>query len=192
MPTPSNVNPPPGNVITTGHAPTVWVSANFAQLWYSDAVREATGTEGEHSTRREIVFAASFLESYIFEWVRAISLDRLNEFFPPSERHKKDPLFRPTLKDKWKLIPAELHREGLVPTKPSLDLSQLGNLMRYRNGLIHARASRPSTHGLIQIEQPVPAVDELKSIPHGWAIGVARALVLQLHKELHSTPPKYL
>ena len=173
-------------------APTVWQHANFAACWYHDALREAQGDDGENSTRREIVFATSYLESYIFEWVRQHWFDRLNEYFPPSKRSKDDPLYQATLKDKWKLVPLELHRDGLLRVSPVLDLSELGKLIQLRNGLIHARASRPVSSGQPEAAAPRPALGELAVLSHGWALGVARTLVLQLHGQMGTEAPKYL
>ena len=175
-----------------GHAPTVWQHANFAGDWYQDAAREAQGLDGRHSKRREIVFAASFLESYIFEWVRQHWFERINDLFPPASRFKNDPLYRAGLKEKWSLVPSELHKLSLIAETPSLDLSDLGTLVVLRNGLLHARASRPATAGQVDAERPRPALTELEAIEHGWALGVARRLVTKLHAELGTAPPSYL
>ena len=190
---PSTTIPLTGQQLTiTGHAPTVWQHASFAEHWYRDTQHEAQGREGDHSTRREIVFAASFLESYIFEWVRQHWFERVNDYFPPTPRFEKDPLFRASLKDKWRMVPVELHRAGHLTQAPSLELADLGMLVVLRNGLLHARASRPWTSGQSDAAQPKPAVGELGTIQHGWALGVAKALVMQLHLQVGSPPPSYL
>ena len=189
----SRTVPLSGEALTiTGHAPTVWQHANFAEDWYRDAKREAQGTDGRHSTRREIIFAASFLESYVFEWVRQQWFERINDYFPPTARFKNDPLHRATLKAKWSLVPSELHRAGLIPIAPALDLADLGTLVVLRNGLLHARASRPATTGQADAARPRPALCELEVIGHSWAVGVARDLVIQLHLSLGTVPPAYL
>ncbi len=164
-------------------APTVWISANFAESWYCDAQHESGGSD-EHAVRREILFSACYLETYIFEWVRNININLVNTYFPPGKTQR--------LKDKWKEIPRRLYEDGVVPRRPSLDLSELGTLIHYRNGLVHASASRPSTSDQPQDQRPVPAIDQLKKIPHGWAIGVATKLVRELHRELALEPPVYL
>jgi hypothetical protein len=168
-----------------GHAPTPWISANFSQAWYKDTLTEAQGLDANQSTRREIVFAASFLESYIFEWVRGIKIDGTLKYFPTEGKLR-------SLKSKWTSIPAKLHHDGLISKVPNLDLAPLDKLVKYRNGLVHARASRPSTPELAADAQPVPGVDELAKIPHGWALDVAKNLVLQLHTELGTPPPDYV
>jgi len=184
---------PTAQIRVTAHAPTLWISANFAELWFRDAVREAEASDGQHSTRREIVFAASFLESYIFEWARQIcGLERINDYFPPKPRFKSDRRVQRPLKDKWKFVPRELCDDGLISKAPDLDLSELGVLVEFRNGLLHARASRPSTESLSKEFQPVPAPGQLENIGHGWACGVAKRLVLKLHVDLQTPAPKYL
>jgi hypothetical protein len=177
---------------SAGHV-TVWISANFAEYWFHDAVRETEGRDGIHSTRREIVFAACFLESYLFEWARGIcGINLINAYFPPKSRFEQDHRFQRTLKDKWKFVPQELHGDRFIPEAPDLDLSELGMLVVYRNGLLHARASRPFTDDLSKESRPVPAPGELKKIRHGWACSVAKKLVLKLHEDLQTEAPGYL
>jgi hypothetical protein len=183
----------------TGHVMTaaigtlaVWQHANFSKAWYQDALRESKGEEGKDSKRREIVFAASFLETYIFEWVRQIRIDLTDVYFPAEPRFEKDHRFGRGLKEKWKEIPGELHKDGYISLTPDLDLSQLGMLVLRRNGLLHGRASRPLTEGLTEKQKPLPALDEWDKITHGWACNVARELVSKLHSDLNMAPPDYL
>jgi hypothetical protein len=53
----------------------VWLTASFAREWFNDAVHEARTGGDIQAKRREIVFAVSFAESYLFEWVRDQVLD---------------------------------------------------------------------------------------------------------------------
>jgi hypothetical protein len=174
---------PSAGLRLTGFAPTIWQHANLSEPWYRDTVREAQGKDAD-STRREIVFAACFLESYIFEWTRSIAFGGLNKYFPPSQKRR--------LREKWKEVPAELYVDRIIPVRPALDLSDLATLVKYRNGLIHARASRPSNPDIDDASKPVPALGELDRIAHGWAQGVAKVLVLQLHGQLDTAPPGFL
>ena len=192
MTEPVFIHPLAAELAITGHAPTVWQYANLAEQWYRDTQKESEVGDGEGSTRREIVFAACFLESYIFEWVRGSWPHQLNECFPPTRRFKDDPLFRATLKEKWKLVPHELHRVGVLDMRASLELSPLGTLIQLRNGLIHARASRPSTSGQSEAEKPRPALGELSVLGHGWALAIAKTLVTQLHEQVRSEAPSYV
>ena len=76
--------------------PTIWQHVSFAKFWYQDTVAEAQGRDGEHSKRREIVFAACFLESYIFEYVRDFKANDLDARFPAGQSR--------SLVDKWRDI----------------------------------------------------------------------------------------
>ncbi len=186
------VSIPVASVTQTAHAPTTWVSANFSEHWYRDAANEAAKADGENSTRREIIFAASFLESYIFEWARLIcGLDRINEYFLPVKSMRAE-RYQRSLQDKWKKVPGELHLDSIISTAPKLDFSELGLLVELRNGLLHARASRPSTDDLPEKFRPVPAPGELATIKHGWACSVAKSLVQKLHKDLGTPSPSYI
>jgi hypothetical protein len=171
--------------------PNVVRYATPAERWLRDTALEAAGTHGDHSTRKEIIFAASFLESYIFEWARSLAVDRLDEYFPPMPRFQIDPRFKRSLQHKWKQIPAELYADKIIPVCPQLKLLPLGKLVKYRHGLIHARASRRVTVGTSKKTAPLPAFGDLDLIAHGWALGVAKQLVEELHNQLGTPPPAY-
>ncbi len=90
--------------------PTVWISDNFAQDWFADAVRESKIPQDHNARRREIIFAVCFLESYIFEWTRQmLNSDELNNYFPL--RHKP----RRNLRAKWDKIPKDLYTDKKIP-----------------------------------------------------------------------------
>jgi hypothetical protein len=172
---------------------TVWISDNFAEDWFLDALREAqTGTD-HNAIRREIILAGCFLESYIFEWARRkLQIEEINDFFPPKPRLAGDPRYRRTLKDKWKQIPGELYAEGKIPSNPNLDLSGLGTLLKYRHGLVHAAGSRPATDSQPQETRPFPTKDMLKSLKPGWAVRIAVDLVTSLHNAIGDPLPDYV
>ena len=170
---------------------TVWRSYSFAPEWYADSLNEARQGNDHHARRREIVFAVSSAESYLFEWVRDDILQRnfskLNDNFPP---RKKSPVTT-----KWKEIPKQLKSEGLIPSIPDFSGQTWQNftdLVIYRNGLLHARASRPETDGLPENSMPVPSKGILIDLDPGWATNVVRALIIDLHKAVGSTPPDWL
>ena len=183
------VDAEPGHFSVTTYPATISLAASFAKFWYEDALREAGGSD-EHAVRREIVFSACFLESYIFEWTRdlvqsrGLGIDRVNDYFPPGNKRG--------LKQKWKEVPAGLYQDKVIPIKLQLDLSQLGELMRYRNGLVHAQASRPSTDNLRKEAKPIPAVGELRDKDHGWAVGISTQLVEKLHQDSGTPCPDYI
>lgn len=172
---------------------TPWQSDNFAEDWYRDALGEARAG-GDHNTRRrEIIFAFSFAECFIFEWSRRkLQIDEVNEYFPVKRRFKNDPNYRRTLTDKWKMVPAELHTAGKIPALPTLDLSGLEELLRYRHGLVHAAASRPATAGQPPESIPFPRKRDLKGLTAGWAIDIVFDLVFQLCAQLGESKPPYL
>ena len=181
-----SITPWTGSLKLETFAPTPWTSAHFAPLWFSDAQREATTGNDENAVRREIIFSACFLESYIFEWVRNIDIGIVNNYFPAKSKH------RMTLKEKWKEVPKELFHDRKIYSEPELDLGDLGRLIEYRNGLIHARASRPSTATQPPEEKPVPGLGELKKQKPGWALSIAADLVMKLHQDLGTDPPDYV
>jgi len=163
---------------SSNRSPNIVHYAEFSERWYRNAKLEVAGTNGRESTRNEIIFAASFLETYIFEWARTIAFNSLDEYFPPMPRFQIDPRFKRTLTNKWKQIPAELYADKIIPVCPKLKLVPLGTLMKYRHRLMHASASR--------------SVAALELVAHGWALDVARRLLLEFHNQLGTAPPAYL
>jgi hypothetical protein len=166
--------------------------AIFSERWYRSAKLEAAGTDGHNSTRKEIISAASFLETYIFEWARTLAFDRLDEYFPPTPRFQIDPRFKRSLENKWRQIPAELYADKIIPICPKLKLVPLGTLVKYRRRLIHIPASRPMPTRISKNKAAVRAFGEQESVARGWALDVAQRLVLDLHHQLGSAPPVYL
>jgi hypothetical protein len=160
------------------YSPKIVHYAEFSERWYRNAKLEVAGTNGRESTRKEIICAASFLETYIFEWARTIAFENLDEYFPPMPRFQIDPRFKRTLSNKWKQIPAELYADKIIPVCLKLKLVPLGTLAKYRHRLMHASAGR--------------SVAALESVAHGWALDVARRLVLDFHDQLGTPPPAYL
>ncbi|MFW9889121.1 MAG: hypothetical protein ACFFER_13125 [Candidatus Thorarchaeota archaeon] len=171
----------------------IWLSDNFAEDWYRDALYESQKDKDYHSLRREIIFSVCFAESYIFEWARGIlQLDELSAYFPPEPRFKDDPRYRRKLKNKWKEIPKELYEEGKINADPELDLSGLGTLLRYRHGLIHAAASRPKTKSKKEASKPFPTKEDLKKLKSGWAMQIVVHLVENLHEAIGTPLPEYI
>jgi hypothetical protein len=175
---------------------TIWLTYPFAKEWFEDALHEAKTGSDHNARRREIVFAVCFAESYLFEWIRDQVLDRndfqrlvtdLNHYFPPGE-------WQPVT-EKWKLIPKRLLRDGRVPATPDLSQSyweRFTKLVDMRNGLVHARSSRPEATHLQEIEKPHPSKGYLDKLPAGWATGVVVTLVKELHKAVGTSEPDWL
>lgn len=169
---------------------TIWRTFSFAPEWFRDAQQQAALQE--HSARRrEIVFAVCAAESYLLEWVRDSVLDRdfkaLDKYFPPSDR-------RPII-DKWKDVPKRLQRDGLIPRAPDLGgstWSDFRRLVEFRNGLIHARSSRPETEDLSNESLPVPSKSELDNLEPGWAIRTVCELIAELNLAASTRSPDWL
>jgi hypothetical protein len=184
--------PVTGVVAMTGvGSVTVWLSANFAGAWYADAKSEAIGVGDTQRRRREITFSVAAVESYLLEWVRDEVLKRdfvlLDKYFPPGER-------RPVT-EKWKGVTKAVFSDGLIPSAPSFTgktWQDFCRLVEFRNGLIHARASRPQTAGLSEDQMPVPSMEELQTLQPGWAVEVITALIRELHSAAGMKEPAWL
>ena len=120
----------------------VWLSYSFAPHWFQDALTESKLDDDFNARRREILYAVCFAESYLVEWVRDAVLegdfDKLSIYFPPG--------MKKGVCEKWKSTLKNLHKDGLISSIP--DFSQkywqdFSDLFDMRNGLVHARASRP-------------------------------------------------
>jgi hypothetical protein len=189
------ITPEPVRVRASVPAPTVWLTYSWAPIWFGDALDEARSTppEGQvaHTRGREILFATCFVESYLLEWVRDSVLRRdyreLVQYFPPG---RKWDFFH-----KWADIPKQLRRDGLIPAVPLVGDrhgEDWNRLKDYRDGLVHARSSRPQTSAQPKGEEPHPAVDELLELPAGWALGVVIERVRSLHRAAGTDPPSWL
>ncbi len=170
---------------------TPWISYNFAADWYADAKSEA-GASNQHARRREILFSVACAESYLLEWVRDDILKHdhpsLNRYFPPGAN-------RP-IGEKWRDVPKQLKDDALIHSVPNLGGgSAWGDfliLIEFRNGLLHARASRPETAGLSASSFPVPSMDQLRSLSAGWACGVVCRLIQELNTAAGTNPPDWI
>ncbi|SPE43650.1 hypothetical protein SBA7_1620010 [Candidatus Sulfotelmatobacter sp. SbA7] len=181
-------------VTTMTGAVKVWLSTNFASSWYQDAKAEATGSgDVRGRCRREILFSVAAAESYLFEWVRDEVLNRdfarLNEYFPPDKRTRKRGVL-----EKWQYTTEKLARKGLISSKPSFageTWQEFDCLVGFRNGLLHARASRPQSAGLPDEEMPVPSMEDFQKMEPGWAVGVITAVIRDLHAAAGTKPPDW-
>jgi hypothetical protein len=170
-----------------------WTSDNFAQDWFADALHEARTGKEYNSRRREIIFAVCFAESYIFEWARSIlQIKEINDYFPPERGSPRNPRYRRPTKDKWKEIPKELHKAGKILAAPQLDLRELGELINYRDGLVHAAASRPATDSQPKETRPYPTKDMLRKLKPGCAVRIVVDLVRNLHQAIGTPVPEYI
>ncbi len=189
------IRPPPAPAQAQGHAPTVWLSANWSRSRFEDMQREANaaveGIDVRHARRREIIFAIAFAESYLFEWVRDDVLrgssDELPRYFPAGVHRGPD--------TKWKAVLAHLERDDRIQLNPDLGGprgEQWQRLIDYRNGLIHAAASRPDSDTQSEDLRPVPQVRDLAECPAGWALSVVAFRARKLHAASGTAMPRWL
>jgi len=175
---------------------TSWESYSFAPEWFADASRETKderrGDEYRGARRREILFAVCAAESYVFEWVRDTALNydfkKLRTYFPADQTWG--------VKRKLMEIPKKLKEDGLV--SGALDCGgqewiEFRKVVAYRDGLVHAAASRPKTDGQPENEKPVPEASKLDALPPGWALEIVRVILRKLHTDTKTTPiPSWL
>jgi len=162
----------------------VMTDASWAAAWYQDAQQEVTES-GLDARRREILFAVCCAECYLFEWVRDVKYasqpSQLLALFPVGDKRG--------IKEKWKDITSRLL--NLTAAGDAHD-QHWDTLIRYRNGLIHAAASRPQVTGQTTNEGPSPAVSELSNLPGGWALNIVAERIKRLHRDDNTTAPSWL
>lgn len=170
---------------------TPWISATFAPHWFADALSQVSPAADRQARRKEIIFAVSCAESYLFEWVRDDVLKGdhhvLERYFPVNNHR--------SVHDKWRDIPKQLKGDGRILEAPNLGGSiawqDFQDLIDFRNGLLHARASRPETPDLPTPHLPVPSMRQLDGLTSGWAAGVVRRLILELNTAAGTRPPTW-
>jgi hypothetical protein len=177
-------------VLSVG-TPQVWQYSSFARHWYADALREAGTGNDFNARRREIVFAVCFVESYLFEWVRDEALKRdfqqVRDYLPADDRRG--------IPRRWKEVVKQLGENGSVRATPDFGLpywEDFQKLIKYRDGLVHASASRPESAGVPDEERPMPPRDDLNTMPPGWPVRIVRELVTRLHATVGTAPPDWL
>lgn len=93
-----------------------------------------------------------------------------------------------------------LECNGLIAKAPEFSgqvWQDFGVLVDYRDGLVHARASRPEFDSYPSQEEakkakPKPVPGELEKMPRGWALRRVVVLVENLHKAVDTPPPVWL
>jgi len=171
----------------TTHAPTVAISSNLAKHWFDDVKRESIKAD-VGARRREILFTYCFLEAYIVEWAY-VTLGSHNAFDEQYDRN----VFLPSLKNKWIEMPKLVCARKSTEKEIQIDVSSLDRLKYFRDGLVHAKASRwfVSEPGKEPVK-PEPSQDELGALEPGWAKELARQMVIQLHEQFETEPPSYI
>jgi hypothetical protein len=168
----------------------LWLTSSFAPDWFKDSAHEAESS-GRDARRREIIFAVCCAESYLLEWVRDQVLnqdfERLDIYFPLGDQ-------RP-VREKWKEVPKRLQGDDLIRAVPDYGRefwADFVQLVKYRNGLLHARASRPDSPDLSQTARPEPNAEDLGSMQARWATSVVATLIRELHSVTGTVPPAWL
>lgn len=187
-----NITTKPGaaNMNYEGQTPTPWICAYFAKEWFNDAVAEKNAGSGRAHRRREIIFAVAFAESYLVEWVRDGFLKdykELENFIPSGDRRG--------VSEKWKEVTQKLVDENLLKGCPDLGTKFWCDWMKlvdYRNGLIHARLSRPMTGYISEKLKPEPNTNALDEMTPGWPISVAVAMIKEFHKAASMPLPTWM
>jgi hypothetical protein len=186
----------PMNAVTlksSAHTLAEWNSYSFAPEWFKDALSEARTGQDHHSRRREILFAVCFVESYLFEWVRDEVLNRefneLTQYFPDKDRRG--------IRKRWKEVIKNLEQDKKILKAPSFgnsDWNDFVELVKYRDGLVHAGASRPETNSPISqaYASPEPSKTGLGQLQAGWAVSVVVALLRHLHDAIGTPAPEWL
>lgn len=158
------------------------------------------------SLHREIVFAVCFAEAFLLEYLRDyVFIHRPGKGHREAlvafvEREKDDrgiPLWeRLGIRDRWKWAVETLQDEGKIRAEPAFEGQAWQefqeDLAPFRNGIVHAKISRPIRGGTEESTGPTPAT--LFDRGPGWATSVVTELARDLH-ELNPRdmdPPEYL
>lgn len=168
---------------------TIWQAYSWARDWFDDALNE-TRVSDHRSRRREVLFSVCFAESYLFEWVRDDVLkgdyQKLANYFPFDSKRG--------LRRKWKEVIKQLKRDSLIQ---NIDFggpagAEWVRLVKYRDGLVHARASRPSTPTQEGEKEPVPSKTILDQLQPGWALKTVNDRIRKLHDAANTAVPSWL
>jgi hypothetical protein len=141
----------------------------------------------------------------LYEWIRDDVLGRnyalVKEYFSihtcisGSLQKNTGRVSRRSVLEKWKCIPKKLAKDHRITAAPDYGLpywQHFSRLVDDRNGLAHARASRPDTDGLAEKEQPKPKPADLDTMPPGWAVEAVLALIREVHQAAGTTRPPWL
>jgi hypothetical protein len=166
----------------------LWLAASFAASWFHDALGESRQAKGDiDARRREVLFAVCFVESYLLEWTRGL--------VGPRDYKKYFPKHRMGIRERWKFVIKALAKGKRIAGAPSFggaDFRAFLKLAAYRDGLVHANASLPTSKADPSATPPVPSPDELRDMEPDWPVRVAADLVGSLHAAVGSSAPHWL
>lgn len=182
----------PGHYQFEVHSATAYITQDYAPDWWEDALKSVPDGAGDAGAmRRQIVFAVCALESWFFEWVR----DDVLEDATQSSVLFADITAR-GLPNRIKCVLGEMHSRGRLDAEPGYGESDawqdLHELLRHRNGLVHALASRPRGDIPEEAEGPRPDFRELTEMEPAWPVSVVRGVVELLSSFDDAEPPEWM
>ena len=167
----------------------LWEKYHVSELWYRDAVNEAQ-TQSSEARHREIIFAVCFAETYLYELVRDVFTGEDQEifgFFPQQDRRG--------IRQRWKEVVKELLHRRLIKSRPNYGdthAEEWIRLIEFRDGLVHANASRPKNRLDDTSPSPVPSMKDLFELEAGWALGVVVEHLSRLHEATDVPVPGWI
>jgi hypothetical protein len=171
----------------------LWKYGTHARSWFADAQKQAALKDDQDARRREIVFAVCAVESYLLEWARDSVLKgdfrRLNHYFPADSKAWKGVVGR------WRTVVDHLYEDGNISGRPDWghhSWARFADLVNFRNGLVHGRASRPDNDGLTERERPEPRAEQLAGLGPGGATNIVAEVIRVLHQAVGTPPPDWL
>jgi hypothetical protein len=158
----------------------VGLGKHFARNWLDDARREARN-DGRDARRREIVFAACFVESYLVEWVRDRVYRDEKDRLEKTEQLLARPI-RTGIEKRLKKVVRQLKEQNRI-TSDAFNCSggwwqDFGDLVELRNWLVDGRASIPARNGRQLNEHSLRSL--LDSLQPEWAVKTALEVTRQL------------
>jgi hypothetical protein len=180
-----------GELIFKGGNVSIMMTSSYSRDWFDYAIHEAKAGSKPHSLRKEILFAVCFAETYLFEWIRDDVLkgdyEKLIKYFPSGEKRG--------VKDKWKDIPKQLYKDGLIaalPDNSGVERKSFMDLIAMRDGLVHARTSRPEKTLQPEEEKPFPRQQDLEKYSPGEPTKVVISLIKKLHQDIGTSVPNWM
>jgi hypothetical protein len=137
--------------------------------------------DGEKSSLR------CFVESYLLEWIRYL--------VGPRDFKKYFPKRRVGIRKRWKFVTKALAADKRIVGKPSfagVDWTAFLEFVEFRDGLVHANASLPTSKADPTATPPVPSPDDLRDMEPDWPVRVVADLVRNLHAAVGTPPPPWL
>jgi hypothetical protein len=134
----------------------------------------------------------------LYEWTLHVALngrfEEMDDYFVKLNENTGKLVLR-SVTELWKDVTKRLHDEGLLPGAiDSSDYhgSDWHRLIEFRNGLVHANASRPDVAGKPEFKRPEPSLEDLTATSPGWATRVVAERIKRLHKAAGTDPPPWL